>query len=248
MIKEEVYKLIEYNGVYDDKVKRNLKKLIKKYHPDKNKGDSKIIKVIYEVKKELETNKVSYNPKTQEKEIKEEITKEEKNTYQSNLIDIQNEKIKVELKIKDSYPVLSNYLDKYSKIYREYFENKALLCETEDEITKYKKIKNYELVTYIAFIIVICCAFLTNNYSFIYVSFLFLLIILFFAYKRSSKIKKIKHDLNYYIEKDNNYNREIKLISTRIDEINNEIRDLEQKINKLDNDMRFYNNRLQKDK
>ena len=48
MKKEEVYKLIEYNGKYDDKVKRNLKKLLKKYHPD-HYGKNDIIKVIYEV-------------------------------------------------------------------------------------------------------------------------------------------------------------------------------------------------------
>ena len=59
MTKEEIYKYLKYNGVYDSGVKRRLKKLIKKYHPDLNNGDDTVMKVINEVKKELENNTVS---------------------------------------------------------------------------------------------------------------------------------------------------------------------------------------------
>ena len=59
MTKEEIYKYIKYNGIYDSGVKRRLKKLIKKYHPDLNNGDDTVMKVINEVKKELESNSVS---------------------------------------------------------------------------------------------------------------------------------------------------------------------------------------------
>ena len=59
MTKEEVYKYIKYNGIYDSGVKKRLKKLIKKYHPDLNNGDDAVMKVINEVKKELESNTVS---------------------------------------------------------------------------------------------------------------------------------------------------------------------------------------------
>ena len=58
MNKKDIYTYLKYNGVY---VKRNLKKLIKKYHPDLNNGDDTIMKLINEVKKELETNNVSIN-------------------------------------------------------------------------------------------------------------------------------------------------------------------------------------------
>ena len=60
MKKDDIYRLIEYDGVYNAKVKKNLKNLIKKYHPD-HKGDEKVLKVIFEVKKELENNTVSIN-------------------------------------------------------------------------------------------------------------------------------------------------------------------------------------------
>ena len=42
-------------------------------YPDKNRKDSKTIKIIYEVKKELETNKVSYKPKKKDEKIKQDF-------------------------------------------------------------------------------------------------------------------------------------------------------------------------------
>ena len=59
MTKEEIYKYIKYNGVYDSGVKKRLKKLIKKYHPDVNNGDDTVMKLINVVKKELESGNVS---------------------------------------------------------------------------------------------------------------------------------------------------------------------------------------------
>ena len=59
MTKKEIYTYLKYNGVYDSSVKKRLKKLIKKYHPDLNNGDDTVMKLINEVKKELESNTVS---------------------------------------------------------------------------------------------------------------------------------------------------------------------------------------------
>ena len=139
MKKEEVYKLIEYNGIYDDKVKRNLKKIIKKYHPDKNPVDNKIIQVIYEVKKELETGNISYNP------IKKDVKKNDfisKSECLENLDRLHKEKRNNDLKLKELYNKLSNFLKEYNNIYTSYCTAQNSFCVVQDRI---KKLKNYYL-------------------------------------------------------------------------------------------------------
>ncbi len=59
MNKDSIYQIIGYQGEYNNNVKKALKKLLKDNHPD-NHGDIKLFKLINEVKRELETNKVSY--------------------------------------------------------------------------------------------------------------------------------------------------------------------------------------------
>ena len=69
MNKQEILEYINYKGKYTKDVKTKLNKLIKKYHPDKNKEDKKTILVLYDIKKELESGK--------ELKYKKEIKKED---------------------------------------------------------------------------------------------------------------------------------------------------------------------------
>ena len=46
MIKKQIYEFLNYQGKYDNNVKRRLKKLIKKYHPDLNNGDDTVMRLI----------------------------------------------------------------------------------------------------------------------------------------------------------------------------------------------------------
>lgn len=58
MTKQEIYVKLGYTGEYTKEVKRRLRELIKKYHPDLNHGDDKTMKLLNEVKGELENNRV----------------------------------------------------------------------------------------------------------------------------------------------------------------------------------------------
>ena len=61
MTREEILKELNYKGKYNKEVKRKLKRLLKKYHPDNNKEDKETILVLYQIKKELETNTLVYD-------------------------------------------------------------------------------------------------------------------------------------------------------------------------------------------
>ena len=75
MNKQEILEFINYKGKYNKEVKTKLNKLIKKYHPDKNKNDKETILILYEVKKELEEGKkLEYNEESIKSEEKIERT------------------------------------------------------------------------------------------------------------------------------------------------------------------------------
>lgn len=58
MTKQEIYVKLGYTGEYTKEVKRKLRELIKKYHPDLNHGDDTTMKILNEVKNEIENNRV----------------------------------------------------------------------------------------------------------------------------------------------------------------------------------------------
>jgi hypothetical protein len=65
--REEILEKIKFKGEYTIEVKKQLKKLLKKYHPDTNKKDKTTILLLYDIKKELENGTLKYTPKTSHK-------------------------------------------------------------------------------------------------------------------------------------------------------------------------------------
>ena len=104
MTKKDIYEYLKYNGVYDSGVKRRLKKLIKKYHPDRNNGDDTVMKLINEVKKELETNNVSINPESSTKDVnKPDKSSVDIINITSIINKLNKELVSLNKKIKDGY-------------------------------------------------------------------------------------------------------------------------------------------------
>ena len=58
MTKQEIYVKLGYTGEYTKEVKKRFRELVKKYHPDLNNGDDTTMKLLNEVKNELENNLV----------------------------------------------------------------------------------------------------------------------------------------------------------------------------------------------
>ena len=70
MNRKEIIELINYKGEYTKEVKKKLRELLKKYHPDHYKKEDNTFKLISEIKKELDSGKkISFeNKKVYEKE------------------------------------------------------------------------------------------------------------------------------------------------------------------------------------
>lgn len=249
MKKEEVYQLIKYNGIYNEQVKKNLKDLIKKYHPDKNKGDSKIIKIIYEVKKELENNKVSYNPLKKERKNndKNKTVFISKTECLNNLIRLQKEDDNNKDKLDKLYIKLSNSFKEYSSYYEKYCELKNEFCEIEDQIKKIMKNKLIELFAYFLIIVLILINIIKFSMINLIIETLFLIILVIESSYTMKNLKKMQSIRKLKMKEQASFGLKIEKLQQSIGVIGDQVHDLERIRNKIKNDMRFYKN-MQNDK
>lgn len=241
MTKEEVYKLIQYDGKYDEKVKKNLKSLIKKYHPDKNKDDNKMIKVIYEVKKELENNQVSYNMEKQEVDTNEYI---DKNKCIIKIEKLSKEKEQIDKKLKKNYIVLSDLFKEYSDLYETHCKKQNNFCEIKDQFNKNNKLKTYELLIYFGLIFGFIYCFMEYHTLTLICVFMLIFFSIYINYKRYIFNKKIKLKHSHLKDKLHHYDVKIKNIREKINDVTEEIRLLEIENTRISNDIRFFKNRF----
>lgn len=246
MTKDDIYRLIEYDGVYNAKVKKNLKNLIKKYHPD-HKGDEKVLKVIFEVKKELENNTVSINKDN--KKNKDIFNKKSFNTsehleYINEIIRLEEIRNNKKNTLKCLYNNLSTTYQDYSMVYDNYYNLKNILCECQDKLSQSNN-KNFKFI--ILTIIAITLIFLYVAFK---VQLLLLAAIFIFVYNIAFYTKCLKNEKYLYKKLDKCCDKlktaDDKASKTK-ESINNtmdEIIKLKREIVKIENDIRFYKNKI----
>ena len=129
MNKESIYKIIGYHGEYTENVKKALRKLLKENHPD-HKGDKEVFKLINEVKKELEENKVSYKYKEIGNNKKfDDIDYDFCSSMINSLIKKKNE---LEKNIKSKNNEKKSLDNDYKKLYNESLENENFLLSNKN--------------------------------------------------------------------------------------------------------------------
>ena len=253
MTEKEIIEYIGFSGTYTKSVKKKLNKLIKKYHPDRNKNDKTTILILYSVKERLENNTLTYT-KNNDNSIynsyqTNNINKKEK-IYDTKTINFINRIINILIRKKDFFNKELN------KIYnKEYYYNKKLYKNSEldgyndIEIEKILEILNsLKKVNYID-ILYIIFIFIFIGLSFYNIIFsIFLLFIIYFEYSfikeryneynkflillRKKKIKKEKYSI-----KNKNYEK-------ILNELNRYEINLKNERRMVSNDIAFYNHEL----
>ena len=245
MNKQEILEFINYKGKYNKEVKTKLNKLIKKYHPDKNKNDKETILILYEVKKELEEGKkLEYN----EESIKSEEKIERTNPFFiERIIKILKQRKRfVQKELNNLYKRSYYYLN---KIYKESYDKGLLdikIEELDNNIKYIKKIDNIEIMIILIVIIIIFITIITK------MMLLLLLIIIPFIleiYYLNSKnhfindttklIEKLKNKRQDFIDREKEYNKNVEKIRKREVELEHEIKS-------INNDIAYYNHELSK--
>ena len=221
MTKEEIYAYLKYNGVYDSGVKRRLKKLIKKYHPDLNNGDDTVMKLINEVKKELETNSVSVNIDRNNKVKKSNKSSVDIINITSIINKLNKELVLLNKKIEDGYH------DEY-KLFIEY-NNALSLYNTlklnerliKSKIVRLKKFRGIDKFNIFLLVISIGLIFKSVYFSIMSISIIYLELILVLV--RFFKIKRYKEELKSINKMDKEYKEFSNNIKERIDMLNKDL-------------------------
>ena len=221
MTKEEIYAYLKYNGVYDSGVKRRLKKLIKKYHPDLNNGDDTVMKLINEVKKELETNSVSVNIDRNNKVKKSNKSSVDIINITSIINKLNKELVLLNKKIEDGYH------DEY-KLFIEY-NNALSLYNTlklnerliKSKIVRLKKFRGIDKFNILLLLISIGLVFKSVYFSIMSISIIYLELILVLV--RFFKIKRYKEELKNINKMDKEYKEFSNIIKERIDILNKDL-------------------------
>lgn len=244
MTKDEIYEYIKYEGVYNSNVKKRLNKLIKKYHPDRNK-DKETIKVVLEVKKELENETVSYK----------KSNKEDKNikTYDYNelsTLELIN-KLKRELndlnkQIEKGYHDEFNLLKEYSDVDKVY---KQLLLKIKIDKREIEKLKHItSLDKFVIFVIIILSILNIINFNLLNI-FLLIFIIMFeilYIYFRFYNISNLKSDLEKIEKIIPDYKEQFKDIDEKLRKLKIDIFGIKKKSNKKVADIRYYEKTIKK--
>ena len=255
MTEKEIIEYIGFSGTYTKSVKKKLNKLIKKYHPDRNKNDKTTILILYSVKERLENNTLTYTKNNDNDNSiynsnqTNNINKKEK-IYDTKTINFINRIINILIRKKDFFNKELN------KIYnKEYYYNKKLYKNSEldgyndieiekilEILDSIKKV-NYIDILYVIFI------FIFIGLSFYNIIFsIFLLFIIYFEYSfikeryneynkflillRKKKIKKEKYRI-----KNKNYEK-------ILNELNRYEINLKNERRMVSNDIAFYNHEL----
>ena len=238
MTKKEIYTYLKYNGVYDSSVKKRLKKLIKKYHPDLNNGDDTVMKLINEVKKELESNTVSIK-NNEDTAIKNNNKSSVDVINITTLITKLNSEInslnkKIEKGNHDEYKLFIEYNSSLS-LYNTLKLNEKLI---KSKIIRLKRFRVIDKVNILLMIIAGLLMIYSMYFSIMLVSIIYLEVILVLI--RYFKIKKYKQDLRDINIMDKEYKDFSESIKKEIDILNKDLFGVKKDVRVNKEKVRYY--------
>ena len=255
MTEKEIIEYIGFSGTYTKSVKKKLNKLIKKYHPDRNKNDKTTILILYSVKERLENNTLTYTKfndndnSIYNSNQTNNINKKEK-IYDTKTINFINRIINILIRKKDFFNKELN------KIYnKEYYYNKKLYKNSEldgyndIEIEKILEILNsLKKVNYIDILYII---FIFIFIGLIFYNIIFSIFLLFIIYFEYSFIKERYNEYNKFLIllrkkkiKKEKYSIKNKNYEKILNELNRYEINLKNERRMVSNDIAFYNHEL----
>ena len=241
MNKDDVYRLIGYQGEYNASVKKAIRKLLKENHPD-NKGNRDKFEIINEVKEELENNKV---PSKYNKKSSEQVKKYDDIDY-----DFCREQITLLTKKKELYSKdynhynneLSILKEEYPVLYRKSMDLELNLLSSSKEAKKIKDIKTISIIMVIFITLFFVISVLKHSILYLIVFAILTIICVIIIENYFGLVNKMtinnKKRLKEYVL----VNQSIHENTRKQDELKEKLFTISKNINVVDNDMRFYSN------
>ena len=241
MNKDSIYQIIGYHGEYNNNVKKNIRKLLKENHPD-NHGDANIFKIINEVKKELETNKVSYHYK--EKQFGKKLDDIDYSFCIEMIEKTKKELARINLEFTREKNEINNIDKIYNDLYEDSLKNANIMLSIENKKQELTRIKKFSIALLLLIIITIFIMLIIKNNYVIIILLLLTIILICEIIKFFKLIIRItvsdELELKNYLNIVNDIKNNQSLKKKHEDKL---LRIIEEKA-KLENNLRFYNNLL----
>ncbi len=243
MSEKEIIEYIGYKGKYNKEVKQKFKALLKKYHPDHNKGQDDTFKLINKLKNQIEKGEYHFN------EVHEDYVDNVPDYDKSELL-IEIKKLESEKEIyANAREKLNNELnilyDRYSKVFNKNLDNSILEVDYHTEIKNYQKIMYYFSIVVVFIIFVLIYAYIVNrNIAILLILLLFVIIYTILVYnlkKKVSNLKRLDHKQTI-IDKKNRVNYDD--LNQKINYFHRQMWNYDKKIINIDNKIRLYKNRI----
>ena len=242
MNKDDVYSLIGYKGEYNTSVKKALRKLLKENHPD-NKGDRRKFELINEVKKELESGKVSWVKTSKKTEFKSNSDIDYDYCYKK-IAEIKANRSELVTLLNEKKKILNTYEQEYKELYTNMLDMESRLLVSSPYIKKVKTGKILSIIILIIMVILFIISVIKNNnilfIIFIILSIVFIITIEKYLFLMNRITDNGKKRFASYVKANNTLRKNIMTKN----EIKSEISDIRKKIITMENDIRFYKNML----
>lgn len=248
MNKKEIYEYLDYKGKYTKDVEKKLKKLIKKYHPDKNNSDKATILILYEVKKELENGVVDkkyYNGlKSKETNYKEDVFYNLEPFIKKMIVILKTKCDKKEQEIIKAQRRVNYH---YKKRYNLVNSKNRILLDIDNISKKYNNSHNNLLI--LLYIIDLICLFVFVVY-FNLLTLLIVLLLLFvtilYLFVRYEYFKNLDRELTVKNIEKSDLEEKIKQENVKIKDLETICLNLKFEKNAISNDIQFYSYELSK--
>ena len=244
MKEKEILEKIGYKGEYTKEVKKKLKDLLKKYHPDHYKGSDDTFKAINKVKKELESGK-KYDYSNFKKDSSNKTINPDDYLWYLNKIDELTRKKESLIKLKDEkQKKLFSVQDKYRIEYDIDIANRDIENDnSNDMFTLHENRQLLYMILTIVIVIMIVFIFIKIYYPII----VFVILIILLIIKIIDIHKTIEENINdnkKVIDNSRNSFKKINVINKDINNLYREIWEIDCEIGRLTTKINLYYNHL----
>ncbi len=256
MTREEILKELHYHGKYTIDVKKRLRKLLKKYHPDKNKKDNQTILILYEIKKELENGTLQYQ-ETNEWIKKEKNLQEVSKDFHSasmhylyfleNMVEkLKKQKATISKKIKDLYRKWNKIIDKKNQKQEELGKTSFKMNELEEDMNNILKINKKEKWITTSIIILLFLSLIRKKIIFVLISIGLIVIEIYNIHRKYQEYHQKKNRMKRLSKKRKIIQEEYMEIENQSMKLDEREKKLKREERRINNDIQFYSNEISK--
>ena len=255
MNRDEILKELNYHGEYTKDVKKRLKKLLKKYHPDNNSEDKDTILILYDIKKQLEegtlknySNNSNKNNSKSSKNNSNFTAVEKRYIYfLENMISaLQKKKEEINKKINSLYRRLNKNIDIKNKVQNELGRAEFDVEDLQVKMIDLTKVTMLDKLFIVLIIILWISSLIFNKIILLITSVVFIILEIYYIHirytdyiEKTKILQKYKKDLENVNDKFNN-------INSTVEQLQKEETELKKEKLKINNDIQFYSHEINK--